>query len=71
MIKLAAEIRSLIAQNQSLQAKLDAKVKKIRAKNIQVNRDQSYRDRSYGNIQVNDKVETEFFEKTFDDRWKI
>jgi hypothetical protein len=71
VIKLAAEIRSLIAQNQSLQAKLDAKVKKIRAKNIQVNRDQSYRDRSYGNIQVNDKVETEFFEKTFDDRWKI
>jgi hypothetical protein len=71
VIKLAAEIRSLIAQNQSLQAKLDAKIKKIRAKNIQVNRDQSYRDRSYGNIQVNDKVETEFFEKTFDDRWKI
>jgi hypothetical protein len=56
VIKLAAEIRSLIAQNQSLQAKLDAEVKKIRAKNIQENQ-----SGSHGNIQVNDKVETEFF----------
>jgi hypothetical protein len=41
VIKLADEIRSLIAQNQELQAKLDAEVAKIRAKNIQVNRDKS------------------------------
>jgi hypothetical protein len=30
VIKLAAEIRSLVAQNQSLQSQLDAEVKKIR-----------------------------------------
>jgi hypothetical protein len=41
VIKLAAEIRSLIAQNQELQAKLDAEVAKVRTKNIQVNRDRS------------------------------
>jgi hypothetical protein len=41
VIKLAAEIRSLISQNQELQAKLDAEVAKIRAKNIQVTRDKS------------------------------
>jgi hypothetical protein len=37
VIKLAAEIRSLIAQNQSLQAQLDAEVAKIGVKNIQEN----------------------------------
>jgi hypothetical protein len=41
VIKLAAEIRSLIAQNKELQAKLDAEVAKVRAKNLQVNRDKS------------------------------
>jgi len=41
VVKLAAEIRSLISQNQELQAKLDAEVAKIKAKNIQVNRDKS------------------------------
>lgn len=41
VIKLAAEIRSLIAQNQSLQAKFDSEVAKIRTKNIQVTRDKS------------------------------
>jgi hypothetical protein len=56
VLKLAAEVRSLIAQNKELQAKLDAEVAKIRAKNLQVNR-----DRSHGNIQVNDKVEAKFF----------
>ena len=53
VIKLAAEIRSLIAQNQQLQAKLDAEAAKIRAKNIQVNR-------SPGNVQFNDKVSAKF-----------
>lgn len=42
VIKLADEIRSLIAQNRELQAKLDAEVAKIRTKNIQVNRDRSH-----------------------------
>jgi hypothetical protein len=41
VLKLADEVRSLIAQNQALQAKLDAEVAKIRAKNLQVNRDKS------------------------------
>jgi single-stranded DNA-specific DHH superfamily exonuclease len=41
LLKLADEIRSLIAQNQSLQAKLDAEVAKIRTKNSQINRDKS------------------------------
>jgi hypothetical protein len=54
ILKLADEIRSLIAQNQSLQAKLDAEVAKVRAKNLQVNR-----DRSQG-YQFNEKVETKF-----------
>jgi hypothetical protein len=56
VIKLAAEIRSRIAQNQELQAKLDAEVVKIKTKNSQVNQ-----SGSHGNIQVNDKVESEFF----------
>jgi hypothetical protein len=56
VIKLAAEMRSLIAQNQELQAKLDAEVAKIKTKNSQVNQ-----SGSHGNIQVNDKVESEFF----------
>jgi hypothetical protein len=58
VLKLADEIRSLIAQNKELQAKLDAEVAKVkvRAKNLQVNR-----DRSHGNIQVNDKVEAKYF----------
>lgn len=55
VIKLADEIRSLIAQNQDLQAKLDAEVAKIKAKNIQVNR-----SGSHGNSQFNDKVEARF-----------
>ncbi len=55
VIKLADEIRSLIAQNQSLQAKLDVEVAKIRTKNIQVNR-----DRSSGNSVFNEKVEAKF-----------
>jgi hypothetical protein len=41
VLKLADEVRSLIAQNQALQAKLDAEVAKVRAKNLQVNRDKS------------------------------
>jgi hypothetical protein len=41
VIKLAAEVRSLIAQNKELQAKLDAEITKVRAKNLQVNRDKS------------------------------
>jgi hypothetical protein len=41
VIKLATEIRSLIAQNQDLQAKLNAEVAKIKAKNILVTRDKS------------------------------
>lgn len=56
VLKLADEVRSLIAKNQALQAKLDAEVAKVRAKNLQVNR-----EKSYGNIQVNDKVEAKFF----------
>jgi hypothetical protein len=55
VLKLAAEVRSLIAQNQALQAKLDAEVAKIRAKGIQVNR-----DRSSGNSVFNEKVEAKF-----------
>jgi hypothetical protein len=54
VIKLADEIRSLIAQNQSLQAKLDAELAKVRAKNLQVNR-----DRSQGYI-FTEKVESKF-----------
>jgi hypothetical protein len=54
VIKLAAEIRSLIAQNQGLQAKLDAEVAKIKTKNIQVNR-----DKSQGYI-FTEKVESKF-----------
>jgi hypothetical protein len=54
VLKLADEIRSLIAQNQSLQAKLDAEVAKVRAKNLQVNR-----DRSQG-YQFNEKVDAKF-----------
>jgi hypothetical protein len=54
VIKLADEARSLIAQNQALQAKLDAEVAKVRAKNLQVNR-----DRSQG-YQFNEKVEAKF-----------
>jgi hypothetical protein len=56
VIKLAAEIRSLIAQNQELQAKLNAEVAKIKPKNIQENQ-----SGSHSNIQVNDKVETKYF----------
>jgi hypothetical protein len=41
VIKLAAEIRSLIAQNQELQAKLDAEVKKIRTQNTYINKGNS------------------------------
>lgn len=37
VIKLAAEIRSLVAQNQSLQAKLDAEVAKIITQNTYIN----------------------------------
>ena len=55
VLELADEVRSLIAQNQALQAKLDAEVVKIRVKNIQVNR-----DRSSGNSVFNEKVEAKF-----------
>jgi hypothetical protein len=41
VLKLADEVRSLIAQNKELQAKLDAEVAKVRAKNLQVNREKS------------------------------
>jgi hypothetical protein len=41
VIKLAAEIRSLVAQNQSLQARLDAEVKKIGVKNTYKNKGKS------------------------------
>ena len=54
VVKLADEVRSLIAKNQELQAKLEAEVAKVRAKNLQVNR-----DRSQG-YQFNDKVEAKF-----------
>lgn len=55
VIKLAAEIRSLIAQNQSLQAKLDIEIAKIRAQNIQIDRDQSS-----GNNVFSNKEEAKF-----------
>jgi DUF1680 family protein len=54
VIQSLAEVRSLIAQNQELQAKLDAELAKIRTRNIQVNR-----DRSQG-YQFNEKVEAKF-----------
>jgi hypothetical protein len=54
VIKLAAEVRSLIAQNTELQAKLDAEVAKVRAKNLQVNR-----DKSQGYV-FTEKVESKF-----------
>jgi hypothetical protein len=54
LLKLADEVRSLIAQNQALQAKLDAEVAKVRAKNLQVTR-----DRSQG-YQFNEKVDAKF-----------
>jgi hypothetical protein len=41
VIKLAADIRSLIAQNQELQAKLDVEIAKIRTKNTYVNKGKS------------------------------
>jgi hypothetical protein len=41
VIKLAAEIRSLIAQNQELQAKLDAEVARIRTQNTYINKGKS------------------------------
>ena len=41
VIKLADEIRSLIAQNQSLQAKLDAEVAKITTQNTYINKGKS------------------------------
>jgi hypothetical protein len=41
VIKLAAEIRSLIAQNQELQAKLDVEVTKIRTQNTYINKGNS------------------------------
>jgi hypothetical protein len=41
VIKLAAEIRSLISQNQELQAKLDVEIAKIRTKNTYVNKGKS------------------------------
>jgi hypothetical protein len=52
VIKLAAEIRSLIAQNKELQAKLDAEVAKVRAKNLQVNRDRSQANQFNAPIQT-------------------
>jgi hypothetical protein len=52
--KLADEVRSLIAQNQALQAKLDAEVAKVREKNLQVNREKSQ------GYQFNEKVEAKF-----------
>jgi hypothetical protein len=41
VIKLAAEIRLLIAQNQELQAKLNAEIAKIRTQSTYVNRGKS------------------------------
>lgn len=54
VLKLADEVRSLIAQDKELQAKLDAELEKVRAKNLQVNR-----DRSQG-YQFNEKVDAKF-----------
>jgi hypothetical protein len=54
VLKLADEVRSLIAQNQKLQAKLDAELAKVRAKNLQVTR-----DRSQG-YQFNENVDAKF-----------
>jgi hypothetical protein len=52
VIKLATEIRALIAQNQTLQAKLEAEVAKVRAKNLQVNRDRSQANQFNAPIQT-------------------
>lgn len=41
VVKLAAEVRALIAKNQALQAKLDQEVAKVPAKNLQFIRDQA------------------------------
>jgi hypothetical protein len=50
VIKLAAEVRSLIAQNQSLQAKLDAEIAKVRTKNTYINRDNKSSPQIIGNV---------------------
>ena len=50
--ELLAEVRSLVAQNRELQAKLDLAMAKIRStKTIQVNRDRSQGNQFAGNIQ--------------------
>ena len=51
--KLLAEVRSLVAQNQELQAKLDLAMAKIGSKKTsQVNRDRSQANQFTGNIQT-------------------
>jgi hypothetical protein len=52
VLKLADEIRSLIAQNKELQAKLDAEVAKVRAKNLLVTRDRSQANQFNAPIQT-------------------
>jgi hypothetical protein len=50
VIKLADEIRSLIAQNQSLQAKLDAELAKVREKNTYINQGNKSSPQIIGNV---------------------
>jgi hypothetical protein len=50
VLKLADEVRSLIAQNQALQAKLDAEVAKVRTKNTYINRENKSSPQIIGNV---------------------
>jgi hypothetical protein len=50
VLKLADEVRSLIAQNQALQAKLDAEVAKVRAKNTYINQGNKSSPQIIGNV---------------------